>query len=364
MIGRASLRSALVLLLGLGNSGCGVLLQTAFGWSEEQTQRDRVVHSVRVDTPEGANVTRIGPNQEAEALGPGPLVDDLEYEKVVVRGEPRVAGLIIGGILSAGAGAGLAYAASSRGDDCGGAEVCFETAGTLATTGYVMGATLAILGAMTDLTVALIYGLSGGGVKASRVEGPTHYVYRAELQGAQVEAAVDIPDRYRVTLRPGSTPADPTLVAAPPAPAAANQADYVIAVMEVEDVNARTDKALDRSLVRNLGDQLRIFVAQSGARTIDRSAQQTALKSQIDEMKGESYAACYDDACQIELGKALAASHILRARITQFGARCVLNAELIDLREEVTIKAASARGGCEAEGFLTMAERVAQRVVE
>jgi hypothetical protein len=83
------------------------------------------------------------------------------------------------------------------------------------------------------------------------------------------------------------------------------------------------------------------------------------MKEQIKDLKNESYKTCYDDSCQIELGKALAASHILRSQVTRFGSRCVLNAELFDLRREVTIAASSSRGDCEPEGFLRMSQEVA-----
>jgi hypothetical protein len=94
-------------------------------------------------------------------------------------------------------------------------------------------------------------------------------------------------------------------------------------------------------------------------KTIDRGAQERYVREQISALKKESFKSCYDDSCQIELGKALAASHILRSRVTRFGKRCVLNAEVIDLRAEVTMGAASARGDCAAEGFLTMSEELA-----
>ena len=142
-------------------------------------------------------------------------------------------------------------------------------------------------------------------------------------------------------------------------PISAEAKTWVIAVMDVEQVT-NSGKGVDSNTVRSLGDQLRIFMAQAGVRTIDRSSQEKAFKSQLQDMKSESYKDCYDDSCQIELGKALAASHILRSRIAQFGSKCVLNVELIDLRSEVTVKAASSRGVCEPEGFLGMSEEVAQ----
>lgn len=168
-----------------------------------------------------------------------------------------------------------------------------------------------------------------------------------------------------------TAPPPPVQTAPPPAvatnsfgrrvwPAAVKHPDWVIAIMDVEDVNAHArDKAIDKDLVRNIGDQLRIFVAERGVATVDRSAQEAAFKESIDRMKSESYGACYDDSCQVELGKALAATHILRSKITRFGSKCVLNGELVDLRAEVAVGAASSRGDCVAEGFLNMSEEVA-----
>ena len=143
----------------------------------------------------------------------------------------------------------------------------------------------------------------------------------------------------------------------------APQPDWIIAIMEVDDVNAASrSMAIGEDLVRNIGDQLRIFIAERGVRTIDKSATQRALGEVLQNLKQDSYKSCYDDGCQIELGKALAASHILRTKITRFGSRCVLNAELIELRSEVAISAASARGGCGPEGFLGMSEQVASSI--
>ena len=54
----------------------------------------------------------------------------------------------------------------------------------------------------------------------------------------------------------------------------------------------------------------------------------------------------------------------MRSKITKFGSRCVLNGELIDLTREVTIKAASAQGVCQAEGFLEMSEMLARDLMK
>lgn len=150
----------------------------------------------------------------------------------------------------------------------------------------------------------------------------------------------------------------------PPAPAARGMSlaprEWVVAVMDVRTVTAGKG-ALDESLMQNIGDQLRIFMAEQGVRTVDRNAQK---KEQLSLVKADSYKGCYDDNCQIELGKALAASHILRTNITQFGRLCVLNGELIDLKAEVATSAASSRGDCEEEGFLQMCEDIAKALVK
>lgn len=161
-------------------------------------------------------------------------------------------------------------------------------------------------------------------------------------------------------------PKPPEVLISTPVDASAQRSmpssEWVVAVMDVKTVTEGRG-ALDQNLMRNISDQLRIFVAQHGVRTVDRSAQDAAFRDQVSELKADSYKGCYDDNCQIELGKALAASHILRSRITQFGKLCVLNGELIDLRAEVATGAASARGNCEEEGFLQMSEDIAKMLV-
>jgi TolB-like protein len=135
---------------------------------------------------------------------------------------------------------------------------------------------------------------------------------------------------------------------------------WVIAVMGVEDAAAATEQALSGVLMTNISDQLRTFIAQK-VRTIDRGTQEQAL---IQSIKQESYDSCFDEACQIELGRALAATHIIRGRVTRFGERCILNVALVDLTSEVTVNAASAQGGCQDESFLEMSEVAARDLMK
>lgn len=196
----------------------------------------------------------------------------------------------------------------------------------------------------------------GTALHTAASRGATHVVTLFHQAGKYTGDAYDCGAAPAVATNP--PPEAEPVVASTTAPmpvAPATKQQWVVAVMNVESQTNR----LDKQLLVNVGSQLRIAIATSGVRTVDRGA----LDEQIREMKGDSYGACYDDKCQIELGKALAASHILRTQVTRFGRVCVLNGELIELRAEVTVGAASSRGDCTDEGFLAMIDEVAKKLV-
>ena len=130
------------------------------------------------------------------------------------------------------------------------------------------------------------------------------------------------------------------------------QRDWVVAVMEIRDDHG------DPILLQSLSDQVRINLARRSVRVIDRGQQEHVLREILVAAKEDSYAACYDERCQIPLGKALAATHLLRGQVTRFGTRCVLNGELIELKGEVSITAASVRVDCSDEGFLEASDKL------
>lgn len=139
--------------------------------------------------------------------------------------------------------------------------------------------------------------------------------------------------------------------------AAPAQRSWVVAVMNMEGGN-------QEGLLLALSDQMRVFLAQRRVRVIDRGAQEEALRGLVEEEKQRSYGRCVDESCQIPLGKALAASHILRSAMARFGATCTTNGELIDLKTEVTIAAGSARSDCSEEGLLDATERLAEELIK
>lgn len=201
-----------------------------------------------------------------------------------------------------------------------------------------------------------------------------------------LEPAPNAPVSAPVAQRPPAAPAPAPAPSAPPAPqpsttsraqqalrevpgrnggriartpATPAQQSWVLAVMPTQS----SSRKLKGDVLSALSDQIRVFLAERRLKVIDRGTQESAMKEVIQAEKKRSYAACVDASCQVPLGKALAASHILRTSVTRFGNLCTTNGELVDLTTEVTAAAASARSGCGPEALLGAAEELSERIV-
>lgn len=148
------------------------------------------------------------------------------------------------------------------------------------------------------------------------------------------------------------TPASMSMALTAEPPPETQPKKKVIAVMPME-ISKSADDA--KSIGESLTDQLRVSLASRGLRVIDRGTQERAMAEIIEDEKKRSYDDCTDESCQIPLGKALAATHILRTSLSRFGRMCAMTAELIALRESVTVRANTARGDCSEEGLLDVA---------
>ncbi len=333
-----------LLLLGGSSSACGIAAQSMIGWSTDETVRRTATQQVRIEsTPEGAQVSRIDEAGGERIVGLTPLSDPVDYQVEETISTPRTWALLGTGLGEVALGAVLAGVGTS---------VRGQSDGTGGTGLFVGGGGFLVFGAV-DAVWGLVRLFARPQVTARRVVEAPRPTYVVEKDGMRKTARIAVPLTGGAKIDSGTG----EVVARPPPVV---EDGRVIAVMDVEDANAEGDDAAARTLVRDLSDQLRIFVTVQGVKTIDRGEQERAFHAQLVAIKAESYDACYDDTCQIELGKALAASHILRSKITRFGSRCVLNGELVDLAREVTVRAASAKGTCQAEGFLEMSEDVAR----
>lgn len=378
---------ASVLALSLLSSGCGAGVQALAGWTKRDvtTRSDKKTVNV-TSIPAGAQVMRRDPDGRTSDLGLAPLQHVSEVQVRETKDVDQNTWLWVGAIAELVTGVAV-VAATLPTDQTSSPDPSVAT--DQASTGETVGGAFALAG-IVDLVLALVHS-DETVVERAVVSGGGDFVYTGRLPGLpDAQQTISLPNdtlvslvldpeaakRAAVAKKPTtpststpatSTPASSgtvTVATAKPAVLSDTARGWIIAVMDVVDANADDPKrSLARGLVRDLGDQIRVFVAEQGLRTIDRGSQERALKERIAAMKSESYKSCYADSCQVELGKALAASHILRTHITRFGHKCVLNGELIDLKTEVTSAASSAQGNCEAEGFLTMGEQVAKSLV-
>ena len=75
------------------------------------------------------------------------------------------------------------------------------------------------------------------------------------------------------------------------------------------------------------------------------------VKRRLIELKKGSYRPCYDQGCQIELGRAVAAAKTLSAELVRVGRQCSVNLAVFDLLRETTDKAVSVKGACSEDGL-------------
>ena len=119
----------------------------------------------------------------------------------------------------------------------------------------------------------------------------------------------------------------------------------VVAVFDLDAKHAQ----LPRATVSQLDGLVGAELAATNRFTVVPKGE---VKKALLDAKKESYRACYDEACQIELGKELAAERTLSGAIARLGKRCVISLRLYDLRTSATTKAATADGACTAEALL------------
>jgi hypothetical protein len=82
----------------------------------------------------------------------------------------------------------------------------------------------------------------------------------------------------------------------------------------------------------------------------------------ISGQKKDSYKACYDEQCQIELGKELAAEKSLGTQIIRIGDRCVITSTLYDLKTAVSERAATQRAKCGQNEISDALEMVVEKL--
>ncbi|HOX43908.1 MAG TPA: hypothetical protein PK668_09920 [Myxococcota bacterium] len=113
----------------------------------------------------------------------------------------------------------------------------------------------------------------------------------------------------------------------------------VVAVFTIEDRGAK----LATDVQERLSDYLASTLAASGKfQVIPRSQ----LKERLGLQRTESYKECYDQSCQIELGKELAAEKTLSTQVIRLGATCSVTSVIYDLKTAASESGATHESGC------------------
>jgi hypothetical protein len=129
----------------------------------------------------------------------------------------------------------------------------------------------------------------------------------------------------------------------------------VLAVFDLDPGNS----GVAQEIAVQLSDYLTAKIASVGRyRVVPRSE----LRQRLSGEKKTSYRDCFDETCQIELGKAVAAEKTLAAKLIRVGDTCALTATVFDLKSEATDAAQTVRTGCGQDGLMDAVDTVADRL--
>ncbi|MBI4815807.1 MAG: hypothetical protein HY791_06105 [Deltaproteobacteria bacterium] len=139
----------------------------------------------------------------------------------------------------------------------------------------------------------------------------------------------------------------------PEDPKASNRT--VAAVFDIED---RTG-ALDRASLDQAADYLAAKLSEEELFDVIPRGQ---LRASLADQKRQSYKSCFDEACQVELGKALAAEVSITTKALRVGSKCSVTLAVYNLRTETAAQAATAKSECTADGLTEAIDVLVQRL--
>jgi hypothetical protein len=179
--------------------------------------------------------------------------------------------------------------------------------------------------------------LAPGEDRPSREDTPEHE-HLAPIERARVPLSADISAQ---------------LISALQSPESGNR------LFAVFPISITLRRALEGPEVESLNTLFATELEERGLRLIPPAN----LRHKLLKAKAESYRACFDDSCQIEAGKELAAEAIIHVSISALGDECVASARAYDLRTETSVGSISVRTPCGAKQLGDALEQVAVNLV-
>jgi hypothetical protein len=134
----------------------------------------------------------------------------------------------------------------------------------------------------------------------------------------------------------------------------ARAAGPIIAVFELEDRGS----GLTSQARTNLSDLLATELAAAGFQVVPRDQ----VRARLLQAKTATYKDCYDQSCQIELGRELAAEKVVSSRLLKLGEACQLTLELYDLKKSATELAATAEKPCHEQTLVVGVREAVQKL--
>lgn len=187
------------------------------------------------------------------------------------------------------------------------------------------------------------------------------------LSGCWVDVNTDVktaPKWTEITpphrLVPAPTPAPRKSVPPPPpspaaSPASALSKRAIVAVFDIEDKGVE----LSGELLSRMSDYLAMSLAAAGAFQIIPRDQ---LRERLTKQKQESFRQCYEQSCQIEIGRELAAQKTLASVIMKIGSMCLMTSVLYDLKRATSEGGARAEGKCTEDGIVGQIKAIVQQL--
>lgn len=157
--------------------------------------------------------------------------------------------------------------------------------------------------------------------------------------------------RLRLSRDPDAMPAPRV---ARTAPAAAPPGKMIVAVFDVQDMSRKFKKRTLQQLTEYLSARI---TQVTRYRVVPRDQ----LRARLFEEKRGTYRECYEETCQIELGKALAAQKSLSTKILKVGTRCAISSILYDFKTETAEQSALVRTDCDEDSLMDCMDRVARQ---
>ena len=111
---------------------------------------------------------------------------------------------------------------------------------------------------------------------------------------------------------------------------------------------------LSRTVKNNLSDYLTGKLAGAG---IFQVVPRDQLKKRLMKQKRKSFKQCYDQSCQIELGRELAAEKTLATKVLKLGSMCTVSVTLYDLKKATADSAASVSGKCKVDDIVASMDK-------